>query len=362
MGANTDIELILTGELRQVADEVRVPAMPALNLGGGTDRVHRRWLPLLVAAVIGAIIGGVILVDRLGGGGDPQPIQPPEGLHTAAPTMPYVEDRVLRDGDVVVPGKWKFVIARGDTWAALREDGTWFWDLRTGEPSALDGLDQEPRLSPDGKYLATARLVGWNMEVFVFTTRPGGEGIGVRKFASGGIDNEGYVQVVAVTDEGQVILRSDLGQQLWNPRTNRVVDLRGDQLPYGDSLAGPVWTEGLGGAAHVGGVDDQGRVADGTALPSVQVVPNAAASYGFAEGRPNTFGDQSVIETMTVYDLVKKGERSLVAPQGWHFVGGGFQWETEHHFLARVVGAGHKQRTARCSVTENRCVLVDPAR
>lgn len=308
----------------------------------------------------GVTVERCVLLPQLRGGAATASI--PTGL----PAVPYVENGVLRDGDVVVPGEWKFVIARGDTWVALREDGTWFRLGSRGEPEPLRGLDQEPVLSPNGTHLATARLVDGNIEVDLVTTGSSNDLIGVRTVPSGTRDEEDWVQLAGVTDSGLVILTSVAwnAPRIWDPRENGFVDTAGvlEGPPAYSTPGGLVWMDQNGANAFVGDVDGQGRVTSGTSLPHAQVVPNSGATYGFAEGELGSFAEQSVIETMVVHDLVKTGNRTVLPPQGWHFLGGGFQWEDGTHFLAWVLGDGDEQRTARCSVAENRCVLVDRSR
>ncbi|MGN6576985.1 MAG: hypothetical protein ACTHKG_15010, partial [Nocardioides sp.] len=174
---SVDVEEILSRELHEVADGLRVPAMPALP----REAARRPWRPLAAAAAAVVVVAGGVAVATRGDSPEPAPAPAPRTPTTtpspstpspsgspsaspstaetvtvpdAAPTVPYLVGRALYVDGERVPGEWWSVEAGQAAWLALRSDNTWWWGW-DAEPHEIAGPhDTPPVISPNGKYIA----------------------------------------------------------------------------------------------------------------------------------------------------------------------------------------------------------------
>ena len=241
-----DVEETLGRELREVAEDLHVPALPSLPQEPA--RAPRHWQPLLVAAAVVLILAGAVtLVATTRGGQEPQPAPPSpsrtdsvERIPRTAPTVPYVLDQQLYVDGEQVPGTWWSVQSGEAGWLAQRTDYTWWWG-RGPTANAIEGqLDVPPVLSPNGEYVGEVVDDNGQGVLSGFDTGFSGEGLGGVPVDLGSRADGSTVSVRAVTDDGRVIAQGTKTAVLWLPLVdNSTVDLTEDRTGPGDRRQHP---------------------------------------------------------------------------------------------------------------------------
>lgn len=374
-----DIERMLRTELRQVADGIELPPVPALP-SGRTSRFA--WPPALAVAAAVVLIALVVLVggpsDR---GGLPQPApqptpQPtdvvtddaadplPEAVPAGPPRVPYVLDRVAYVGDDSFPG-FDSIDGTAQGWLAVEPPFVWSWG-NGGAPDGLDvAVEQPPVVSPNGQFIAYLSSEG---DLNGFQTAPDGEGMGLPVPVPVRDDDGVGTRIGAVTDDGWVVASGRGVGVLWRPFDGaEPVDLTRTapgQLVWEATSAGLVVVDGTDGAR----VPGDGRVYLADVTADGELVPIAdLPSFGIADvseewvawvpleqvgGEVASFGE------ILVRDLGGGREGVLPAPQGWRFVNTDFTFEDDQFLVARVTD-GQQQRMTRCSPALQECVLLE---
>lgn len=358
---SVDIEETLRRELRQVADDLRVPAMPAVP----REDTHRwrTWQPLLAAAAVVLVLAGVLAVLTTTGGGErpapaPQPDRP-DTIATTAPTVPYVVDQRLTVGGERVPGTWWSVRGTDTGWLALRTDGSWWWG-RGAESFELPGLhDVAPVISPGGRYVAQLDAAGGAGRLSALDTATG-QVLGQIPVTRGRRGDGSLVTIRAVTDDGAVVAQGTQTAVLWRPLDGGTVDLT-ETAPGQDVLSGTV--SGLvvsdGEEFYLAEVSDAGELIPLVDLPAhddLAVSPGGTWMVWTPFG--TTQGDVFEIPTLQVQTVADGEPVTLDAPSGWGFQTRAWTWEDDGHLIAPVLAA-EEERMARCDVEAARCVLVD---
>jgi len=375
----TDVEETLSRELREVADALPVPPMPALP--EQAPRPPRHWQPLLVAAAVVLVLAGAfVALAGTRGGHDPQPAPPAPSrtdsdrpIPTSAPTVPYVLDQKLYVDGTQVPGTWWSVQSGGAGWLALRADNTWWWG-RGAEPTAIEAqLDVPPVLSPDGKYVGEVVDDNGQGTLSGFDTGASGEGLGGVPIDLGDQQDGSAVRVRGVTDDGRVIAQGTKTAVLWLPLVdNSTVDLTrtapGLQV-LGNTPAGFIVNDGADGAVdatvgdpYLATISDAGEVTRVGPVPNhddLSVSPGGTWLAWTPAG--TTGGEVTAIPTLETGAVDGTQQATLAAPDGWGFQVRAWAWEDEDHLVSPVVrdGGNGAERMARCSVRSNQCVLVD---
>jgi hypothetical protein len=378
-----DIERMLRSELRQVADGLEAPPLPALPAGPQARLV---WPPALAVAAAAVLIALVVLVggpsDRDGVQPAPQPtevatddavtddatddaIDPaPEAVPTGPPTVPYVLDQVAYVGDDAFPG-FSSVVGTARGWLAVEPPFVWSWG--NGEaPNAMEGaFEQPPVVSPNGEYVAYITTEG---EMNGFETAPAGEGMGLPVPVPVRDDDGVGTRIGAVTDEGWVIASGRGVGVLWRPFDGAepldMTQTAPDQVVWRATSAGLVVVDGSDGARIPG--DGRTYLADVTAegelipirdLPSFGIADISDAWVAWVPleqvgGEVPSFGE------ILVQDLAGGSQGVMPAPDGWRFVNTDFTFEDDQLLVARVTD-GQQQRMARCSPALQECVLLE---
>lgn len=363
-----DTEKTLVRELREVADGLQVPPMPALSQE--PPRVRRYWRPALAAASVLLVAAGVVAVttqDRAGQRVDPAPSPPtpsrtesPAAVPTTPSGVPYVLDQRLYVDGEQVPGAWWRVWAGGDGWLAIRTDDTWWWG-RGPEPRPLTGeRNQPPAISPNGRYVAEVLLDEDRAVLNGLDTSAGGRRVGSVPVDLG---DPSYVLVRAVTDDGRVIVQGESGSLLWLPLVdNRTVDLTVTEPGLrilGGTPAGVVATDAENEEPYLAEISDDGELTRIGAVPphdDILVSPEGRWLATVAAG--SLGGEVESVSEIAVQSLDGRQRATLTAPTGWRFGVHAWAWEDDDHLVSRVVG-DRGERTVRCRVESAVCVLIE---
>ncbi len=374
------VEETLTRELRDVAEGVRIPPMPALPQEPQVRRPSRRhWSPLLVAAAVVLIVSGAVAVgETFRGSGEREPAppasrteEPVTEIPTTAPSIPYVLDQRLYVGANRVPGAWWSVQSGRSGWLAQRSDNTWWWG-KGRIATEISGLgDAPPVISPDGGYVAMVVTEKGRSVVTGFATRAGGQGMGALPVYPGNAEAGDPVRVRAVTNEGQVIVQGTGTYLMWLPGgDNSTVDLTstapGQQI-LGSTPAGLVVndgadgvTDGTTGAPYLAEISDAGELTRIGSLPThddLVVSPDASRLVLTPSG--STGGEVTSIAELGVQAVDGTQQATLAAPAGWRFRVRAWAWEDDDYLVSPVVrNDGGEERMARCGVRPARCVLI----
>lgn len=375
---NVDLEKTLARELREVAEGLHVPAVPPLP--ERAPRPARRRSMLMAAAavvVITAGVGGV--VATVPDGRDPQPVQPSpsfapsaspspdapvERIPGHAPTVPYVADLKLHTDGTQVPGRWWAVRPAGETWIAWREDFFWWWGRGPTPQELPNGEDVTPALSPDGKYIAVVRPENGVSMLTVLDTETG-ENIGGTPVSLGRYTFDNAAYVLAVLDDGRVVVRRGATDLLWVPGAgNRTVDLSETapgQMVVTATPAGLVVTDGDGGQPYLAELSDGGELTLIGELPEYDdlAVSPGAKWMAWTPGG-TTGGEVTSVPSLEVQTLDGDQQGTLTAPAGWRFKVRTWVWEDDDHLVSTVWSTDvRRERMVRCSPQQARCVLID---
>jgi len=367
-----DIEETLERELRDVADGVRVPAMPTLPpLPHERAAARRHWQPLLgAAAVVLVVAGAAVLTTRDGQTVDPAvptptPTPSAVSIPRTAPALPYVLDQRLYVDGEQVPGDWWSVQGGDAGWIAIRTDGTWWWG-RGAEANALTGgYDAPPVISPNGEYVAELRLENGDGLLTGFDTRPDGEGLGGVPIDLGNRQDGSAVTIRAVTDDGRVIAQGTRTSLLWLPLVGDgtdSIDLAASapgQVVLGSTPAGLVVTDEDSGEPYLAELSDTGELTPTGTVPAHDDLVVSPGGEWLAWAPLGTLGGEvTALPTLEAQSVDGDGRTTLTAPDGWGFRVMDWVWEDDRFLVSPVVGdAG--ERMARCSVQPARCVLID---
>jgi len=379
---NGDVEEVLTRELREVAADIRVPAMPELP----REPVRRPWRPLLAAAAAVAVVAAGVSVATRGTGPGPTPTpstQTPSAtpsratpstvtIPRSAPSVPYVVDRSLHVDGERVPGEWWSVDGVDSGWLALRADNTWWWGY-DAEPHEISGPhDTPPVISPGGEYVAYTTVESGKEIVTGFDTRPAGEGFGL-PVGLGDRQDGSLVTVRAVTDDGQVVVQGSRTALLWQPLVvdgGDPVDLR--QTAAGAQFlaatpAGVVATYGADsreGQPFLADLSEDGELTRTQSVPEYDSLLVSPGGAWLAWLPPGTLGGEvAAVRTLETQRTDGSDQGSLTAPDGWAFRVEQWTWEDDDYLVATVTPDGRSEaaggdRMARCSPAAGRCALV----
>jgi hypothetical protein len=367
-----DIEETLTRELHEVADGLHIPTMPPLPEEAPRPARHRG--PLLAAAAVVLIVAGSVGLATVPDGQDTRPAQPspspsllpsPSSSPTAAegpiprsaPAIPYVLDQKLYADGEQVPGSWWSVRTGGEAWiAAEGMPITWWWG-RGPEPRELpNGEDVTPKISPNGTYVAVVRPQGGEGILTVIDTRSG------RNFG-GTPTNFGPVQwdegayVVAVTDDGKVVIRRGGGFLVWSQEM--VVDTLSGEMVFDATSAGLVVGDVDGGEPYLAEITESGELARIGELPEhddLTVSPDGAWLAWTPIG--TTGGDVTAISSLEVGTLEGGQSATLTAPDGWQFKVRTWAWEDDNYLVSTVTDDQGRERMARCRPLPAECLLI----
>jgi hypothetical protein len=366
---SVDIEEILGRELREVADAVRVPALPALPREQARPR---HWQALLVAAVVLLIVACAVAMEAISGGSrEPSPAPPSPspsrvGISTSPSTATYELNRKVYAGGEQAPGSWVWFAGVGDSWVGWRDDLTWWRGLGTQIDRIEDVNHRAPALSPNGEYIGAVLGTSGEGDLVGFETRRGGEGLGGTPIELGDPDAGNSTRVRAVLDDGRIIAQGASAAILWLPLrdVDNTVDLSrtapGQEVRYNTS-AGLVVTDGLGGSPYLAEISDAGRLTSLRDLPSNNAVFSPGAVwFAWTPSAPQG-GDVMRVPTLQVQSLDDADEVEWTAPAGWDFRVGEWTWEDDDLLVAPVAqdDGPYGERIARCSVRAARCVLID---
>ncbi len=385
-----DLEKALGRELREVADGLRIPTMPALpEQPSVRPHAHRHWLPLLVAAVVVLVVAGAVGVgSRLGGDRDLEPGPPaatpsssPTPLARTAPSIPYVLDEQLYVDGVQVPGTWWSVKSGAAGWIALGDDGTWSWGTGPKANKLSVSRDDSPVISPNGQYIALVTTFdNGRSNVTGFDVRFGGDGLGAVPVYPGPAGAGDPIRVRAVTDDGKVIVQGSGTNLLWLPRgDNSTVDLNPTpqsapaapvdppQVVLGSTPAGLVvvdsadGTDGASGQPYLASISDAGEFTGLGSLPPHDDIAISPAGWLLWVEPGSLGGEVAAVSSLQVQNLDGTGRATLRAPSGWDFRVMAWAWEDDEHVVAPVVRDSGKggERMVRCGVLPAECVLID---
>lgn len=366
-----DVEQTLARELRHVADEVEVPAMPVLP----SDPPSRfAWAPALVAAAVLVLVAGVLATvlsldgdRRLQPAPSPTPTRVEESLSRAAPTVPYVfADRLFVAGEQV-PGEWSSVDGVDSGWVGIRADNTYWWGSGA-EPRLIEGeMNQPPVISPDGRYVAEVIVEEGQGMLSGFDTRPAGEGFGGVEVPA--LMQGIYSRAVAVTDDGVVIGGGADFQEVWRPLVDGSVEQLGDTAPgqvvLQNTAAGLVVnegrydsTDGTQGSPYLADLSEDGTLTKTADLPTHMLL--VASEQWIAWIEPGAIGGETLtVERLQVQRIDGSAAAELTAPRGYTFRTADLVWEDEDHLVVGVLGNSGGERMVRCSPTTQECVLLD---
>lgn len=375
-----DIEETLRRELGEVAESVRVPAVPRLTQE--PSRARRRWQPLLVAAAVALIVAGAVaVVARMGGGPEPAPTPPSPSpsrtesvgqIPTTPPTVPYVLDQRLYVDGEQVPGTWWSVQAGEAGWLALRTDDTWWWGSGPNAQRLGGRLEGPPAISPNGRYVAETLVEDGEDLVTGFDTRPSGEGLGGVTVDLGDPADGSAVTIRAVTDDGRVIAQGMNTSLLWLPLVdNSTVDLSvtapGQQF-LGSTLAGLIVTDGAGGVVdgasgqpYLAEISDAGELTPLGDIPAHQALVVSPDGEWLAWAAPGSLGGEvTSIRSLQAQSVDGTESTTFTAPAGWGFRVQQWVWEDGDLLVSPVIASGGDRgdRMARCSALAGRCVLI----
>jgi hypothetical protein len=356
-----------------VAEGLDIPAMP---LPKKPARPVRRVQPLLVAAAVVAIVAGAAgAVATLSDGSatdpaqpspspslapspSPSPTEPAAPIPRSAPRVPYMLDgRLSVDGDRV-PGSWWSVRTGGDAWiAAQGMPVTWWWG-RGPEPRELpDGEDVSPKISPNGRYVAVVRTEQGEGILTVVDTRTG-------RNLQGTPTNVGPVKwdegayVVAVTDDAVVVVRRGGSYLTWSEEA--VSENLSGQMVFDATSAGLVAGDVDGGRPYLAEISQSGELTRFGELPEhddLTVSPGGAWVAWTPIG--TTGGEVASVLSLEVATLDGEQVDTLVAPDGWRFQVRTWVWEDDSHLVSAVSDDRGRERMARCSPQQTRCVLIE---
>lgn len=366
-----DVEQTLSRELRQVADEVQVPAMPVLP----SDPPSRfTWTPALVAAAVLVLVAGVLATvltldgeRRLQPAPSPTPTRVEESVSRAAPSVPYVlEGRLFVDGEQV-PGEWSSVDGVDSGWVGVRADNT-YWRGFDAEPLPIEGeMHQPPVISPDGRYVAEVLVEEGQGMLSGFDTRPAGEGFGGVEVPA--LMQGIYSRAVAVTDDGLVVGRGADYQELWRPLVDGGVVQMSNTAPgevvLGNTAAGLVVnqggydsTDGSQGSPYLADLAEDGTLTKTADLPTHMVL--VASEQWIAWIEPGAIGGETLtVDRLQVQRVDGSGAGELTPPRGYAFRAADLVWEDEDHLVVAVLHSSGGERMVRCSPTTGECVLLD---
>jgi hypothetical protein len=377
------IEQLVRAELRSVADQVVVPALPPLA-------ERRRTWPVVVAAAAAMALVVAGLAWALRDHGAPPPVDPPKRVQIdrSAPTIPWLDGQKLYAGGEQIPGRWREMVSGGETWVGRRDDlhavwgrGTeqhdlgkvgWFYGGSSVEPLGMSG----PFVSPGGRYLAYGGDLGeeGRTAVRLLDTRTG------RSVALP--DRFGKYDIDAVTDAGLLIT------SLWpDPEDPDGRPERREHYALGVDTA-PVRLEAFGGEpiSRTGApglmlLDSDGvvwvvEVVNSHVRRAVELGPSPDGPDGSSGARlPASLSpdwkwlldlrwadEQEEPATVSVTAVGTGRTTSVAAPKGWAFaprLAPGF-WEPAGTLVTWVVDQDSRAyRLARCAPAAGACVLVE---
>lgn len=380
-----DIEETLARELREVADDLHVPPMPPLPEQPRRP-VRRRLALLAAAAAVVAVAGATGLLATLPGDRDVQPAQPspapstspsaspstspsptaaPAPIPDGAPTVPYVLDRrLLVDGRPVPGDDWWSVTPAGEAWIAVRGMPiTWWWGRGTEVHELPDGENVNPKISPDGRYVAVVRAENGEGILTVVDTESGQDVEGTPTSLGPVAWDEG-ASVAAVTDDGTVVVRR--GDQYLTWSGDWTTGTSSGQMVYDATAAGVVAGDvdpgpEDGGPAYLAEISDTGALTKVRDLPEHDdLIVSPSGSWMAWTPIGTTRGDVTAVPSLQLQPLAGGDTVTLEAPDGWDFAVRTYAWEDDDHLVSVVSSAEQRQdRLARCSAEQARCVLVE---
>ena len=377
-----DLEETLTRELREVADELHVPPMPPLPEQAPRP-VRRRRALLAAAAAVAVVAGATGVVATIPGERDVQPAEPspapsastppstspspttaPTPIPKGTPTLPYVLDRRLLVGGEQVPGDdWWSVEPAGDAWIGVRGmPPTWWWGRGTEVHELPDGEDVNPKISPDGSYVAVVRSENGEGILTVVDTESG-QNVEETPTSIGPVQPGQGAYVAAVTDDGTVVIRRGNEYLTWSGEV--VTGTTSGQMVYGATPAGLVAGDvdpgpEDGGPAYLAELSDTGALTKVRDLPEHDdLIVSPSGSWMAWTPLGTTRGDVTAVPSLQLQRLSGGDPVTLEAPEGWEFAVRTYAWEDDGHLVSVVSSPGQRQdRLTRCSAEQARCVLL----
>lgn len=361
---HADIEETLGRELREVAGGLHIPTMPPLPTE--QPRPVRRSGPALAAAAVVLIVSGAVGLANVPDGRDTRPAEasPPtsptavaEPIPLSAPTVPYVLDKKLYvDGDQV-PGSWWSVRTGGESWiAAEGMPITWWWG-RGREPRELpNGEDVTPKISPNGRYVAVVRTENGDGLLTIIDTQSG-RNVDGTPTNFGPVRAEEGAYVVAVTDDGKVVIRRGSGYLTWSQEV--VADTVSGQMVFEATSAGLVAGDVDGGQPYLANISERGELSRVGELPEhddLTVSPDGAWVAWTQIG--TTGGEVTSIPSLKVGKLEGGESATLTPPDGWQFKVRTWVWEDASHLVSSVTDDRSHERMVRCRPLPAECLLI----
>ncbi|WP_165988899.1 hypothetical protein [Streptomyces sp. YIM 98790] len=375
---NDDVEETLRRELREVASGLQAPVRPPMPQE--QVRSRRLWRPLLVAAVTLIAVGAVAMVSSYRDGGSPQPATPPTDSPTErptespterpsarpltadAPTVPYVLGGRLYVRGEQLPGSWSTVNRAGGAWAAQRDDGTWWWGTGAEERAVSGTVVLQPRLSPDGTLLAVGTAMQGGGQVLLIDTQSG-ETVNALQFDAAGPDDPDALGVVAVTDDAKVFLQGGSRRPMWlaagGDDTVELDTTAPDQWVRASTTAGLIvfdsTKDGERDATYLAEVSGSGTLNRLRTLPGEEVAVNPSGTW---LGHGGSWGGESrTIPDIAVQTVDGSRQLTLQPPDNRELRL--LTWEDDDLLLAELYTDGSPTGLARCSISEDDCVVID---
>ncbi len=209
----------------------------------------------------------------------PSPTAAPSPISSGAPTIPYVLDRRLFvDGEQVPGDDWWSVTPAGEAWIAVRGMPlTWWWGTGTEVHELPNGEDVNPKISPDGSYVAVVRSENGRGDPDRRRQRERAEPSRGRPPASAPSVGR-RCHATAVRTDGIVVIRQ--GDQYLTCSENRTAGTSSGQMVYDPTSAGLVAGDvdpgpEDGGPAYLAEISDTGTLTKVRDLPGTTTDPQS---------------------------------------------------------------------------------------
>jgi hypothetical protein len=388
------IEELVRAELREVADSVEVPLMPSLE--ADAEGVRRRWPVLVAAAAVGVLLAGgaqLVLRDRdTSPDPSPRPDETPS-VSTApdrgpVPRAPSSGGLVVRDGEgglsvdgTAVPGRWiEVVVQRGTVWVARHEGANGQPSVWWGNGATTHQLDETTvgfAISPDARWIVWSTPDAPGTDVMQVVDTASGEVRASRSVR----DHADQVGPLAVTNDGVVVFDhclvptenppgwptcAEARLEVWLPGTGVT-----DTLPLPPSAPLELAPMLVPSGAHNGLLAQQRgdtrkrylRITSAGEVEVVATLPNRAVAVSPDESFLLISGEcAGPMCPWEVAPFAAGRRREIMPPPGWFFVPSGtVTVESASYVVVDVKSEDFRgTRSARCSLSAARCVLVEP--
>ncbi len=163
--------------------------------------------------------------------------------------------------------------------------------------------------------------------------------------------------VVAVTDDGLVVIRRGDGYLTWSQ--DMVADNLSGQMVFDATSAGLVAGDVDGGQPYLASISERGALTRIGELPEhddLTVSPDGAWLAWTPIG--TTGGEVTSVASLEVGTLDATQAGTLTAPDGWRFKVRTWFWEDDGHLVSTVTDDRARERMARCRPLPAECVLI----